>query len=61
MDPWRARFLATRHCIHEEANEDEFILGLILGLQLVEEDVPPPRVVGGSRLGRRGNIKRDRL
>jgi hypothetical protein len=27
----------------------------------VEEDVPPPRVVGGSRPGRRGNIERDRL
>jgi hypothetical protein len=47
--------------MQEEANEDEFILELILGLQPVEEDVPPPRVVGGSRPGRRGNIERERL
>jgi hypothetical protein len=47
--------------MQEEADEDEFILGLILGLESVEEDAPPPRVVGGSRPGRRGNIERDRL
>jgi hypothetical protein len=60
MDPWRAWFLAARQRMQEEADEDEFILSLILGLQSVE-DVPPPRVVGGSRPGRRGNIERDRL
>jgi hypothetical protein len=36
-------------------------LGLILGLQEVEEDVLQPRVASGSRPGRRGNIERDRL
>jgi hypothetical protein len=61
MHPWRVRFNAARQRMQEEADEDEEILGLILGLQEVEEDVLQPKVAGGSRPGRRGNIERDRL
>jgi hypothetical protein len=61
MHPWRVWFNAARQRMQEEADEDEQILGLILGLQEVEEDVLQPRVASGSRPGRRGNIERDRL
>jgi hypothetical protein len=48
MDPWRARFTAARQRMREEADEDEFILGLILGLQGGEGDgEEASRVVGG--------------
>ena len=61
MHPWRVWFNVARQHIQEEADEDEQVLGLILGLQEVEEDVPQPRIAGGSRSGRRRNIERDRL
>ena len=60
MHSWRARFASSRQQLHDNADEDDFVLGLILGLQGREAGEEESVVASGSRPGKKLNLERDR-
>ena len=61
MEAWRAGFGTVRQHLREESDDDEFILGLLLGLEGEDDEEVGSRVGGGSRPGKGANIERHRV
>jgi hypothetical protein len=57
---WRARMLAAKE-LWDDEDEDEEIMVSIVVSSSIEEEVPLPRVWGGSQKGKASNIDRNRF
>ena len=57
MYSWKARFRIARQCLQEEMDEDEFVAGLMLGLQ-GEDEEEECQGGGGSRPRKCPNVER---